>query len=176
MRETSIRERRWAVASAALRCSRAPSAMLLTSPPAQKARPAPVSTTTLTAGSPANRGRPSSSPCMIDVDSAFIRSGRLKVSVAIPLSMVSIRSDIVPLPFLSVWPILRGQQVFETAPDDRLGLGHDPVDQFLAGRNVVDQPGDHPAAPRTCIQFAILQNAAVTFSADQLANVFDRRG
>jgi hypothetical protein len=40
----------------------------------------------------------------------------------------------------------------------------------------VNEPGDHPAAPGSCIQFALLQDAAVPRSADEVANVFDCRG
>jgi len=64
---------------------------------------------------------------------------------------------------------------FETAPDDCLGLGHDPADQFLAGRDVVDEPGDHSTAPGTRIHVAVLQDAAVPRSMDEMANIFDRR-
>src|SRR6516165_6692585 len=175
MRDTSIRERRCAVASAAFRRSPLSSAMLLTSPPAQKARPAPVRRTTLTAGSPPSRGSPSSSPCMIGVDSAFSRSGRLKVSVATPSSIVS-RSSGGAFIFSSIGTISRGQQAFETASDDCLSLDHDPFDQFLAGRNVVDQPGNHAATPGARIELAVLQDAVVPRTADEVANVFDRCG
>jgi len=39
----------------------------------------------------------------------------------------------------------------------------------------VDQPGDHAAAPGARIQLAVLQDAPVAGSADEVANVFDRR-
>src|SRR5271167_475130 len=175
MRDTSIRERRCEVASAALRCS-PPSAMLLTSPPAQKARPAPVRTITRTAGSPASRGNPRSNPSMIGVDSAFIRSGRLKVSVATPSSMVSISSGMMSRPFLSVCLVLRRQQGLEAAADDLLRASHDPVDQLLAGRNVMDEPDHHAAAPRGRIHDALLQHAAVLRSGNEMANILDRHG
>ena len=58
--------------------------MALTSPPAQKPRPAPVSTTAPTAGSSASRGSASSSASSIGRDIAFSRSGRLRVSTATP--------------------------------------------------------------------------------------------
>src|SRR6202043_3742948 len=116
--------------------------------PAQKARPAPVSTITRMAGSPARRGSPRSNPSMMGVDSAFIRSGRLKVSVATPSSMVSIRSGMMSCPFLSVSPVSPRQQGLEAAADDLLRALHDPVDQLLACRDVVNEPGDHAAAPR----------------------------
>jgi hypothetical protein len=77
--------------------------------------------------------------------------------------------------FPSVGTISSGQQAFETTSDDCLGLGHDPVDQFLAGRNVMDEPGDHSTAPGARIQLAVLQDALISGSADEVANVFDRR-
>jgi hypothetical protein len=45
-------------------------------------------------------------------------------------------------PFLYVLPVSGCQQALEAAADDLLGTLHDPVDQLLAGRNVMDQPGD----------------------------------
>src|SRR5207248_4057685 len=79
-------------------------------------------------------------------------------------------------PCFPPWKISRGQQAFETASDDCLGLGHDPVDQFPASRNVVDESRDHPAAPGARIQLAVLQDALISGSADEVANVLDRRG
>jgi hypothetical protein len=54
-----------------------------------------------------------------------------------------------------------------------LGLFHDPADQFLAGRGLVDEPGDHSATPGPRIEVAVLQGATVSFAADQVANVVD---
>ena len=44
----------------------APSAILLTSPPAQKPRPAPVNTTTAISGSAPSRGKASSRPSLME--------------------------------------------------------------------------------------------------------------
>jgi len=78
------------------------------------------------------------------------------------------------LSFALGWRLSRGQQAFETAADDR--LGHNPVDQFLAGRNVVDEPGDDPAALGTGVHLSILQHAMISRSADEVANVLSRCG
>ena len=40
----------------------------------------------------------------------------------------------------------------------------------------MDEPGDHSTAPGARIQLAVLQDAAVPFSADEVTNVLDRRG
>ena len=64
--------------------------MALTSPPAQKPRPAPVSTMQPTAGSVATRSRVSMARSMMSCDSAFSRSGRFIVSSAMP-SRISTR-------------------------------------------------------------------------------------
>src|SRR6185503_2395955 len=71
-----------------------------TSPPAQKPRPAPVSTTTPTAGSSARRGSASRSASSIGRDMAFRRSGRLRVSTATPSLTFSIRSVVIGAPLL----------------------------------------------------------------------------
>src|ERR1700722_5887178 len=71
------------------------SAMAFTSPPEQKAPPAPVSTTTPTSSSTSTVARPRARPSSIWEVSAFRRSGRFKVNVATP-SSISIRSSSVP--------------------------------------------------------------------------------
>jgi hypothetical protein len=68
--------------------------IVLTSPPAQKPRPAPVMTTAPTSGSPLSRCSASPKPVSIAGENAFSRSGRLSVSQAIPSSVVSKRSVI----------------------------------------------------------------------------------
>src|SRR6266436_3560349 len=113
---------------------------------------------------------------MIGVDSAFILSGRLKVSVATPFSMVSIGSAMMSRPFLCVLPVSRRQQTREAAADDLLRTLHDPIDQLFAGGNVMDEPGYHAAAPRGRIHDAFLQDAAVLGSRDKVTKVFNCRG
>ena len=84
-RETSICERSaWAFSSSVVPPNSRPSAMALTSPPAQKPRPAPVRTMTPTSASSASRGSASSIASSISPDIALRRSGRLRVSVATP--------------------------------------------------------------------------------------------
>ena len=69
----------------------------LTSPPAQKAPPAPVSTTHRTDGSAATLGTASLSAAIIGPLIAFLASGRFIVSVQTPSSWVSSKcSDMVP--------------------------------------------------------------------------------
>src|SRR5262245_33504962 len=72
-----------------------PSAMALTSPPAQKPRLAPVSTTTPTAESSASRCSASSIAPSMGPDSAFSRSGRFIVSTAMPSLTVSSSSVVI---------------------------------------------------------------------------------
>src|SRR5712664_399950 len=92
-RETSILLRRpCAFSSRPVSANSRPSAIALTSPPAQKPRPAPVSTTTPTAASAARRGSASSSASSIGPDIALSRSGRLRVSTATPSLTLSSRS------------------------------------------------------------------------------------
>src|SRR5712692_9907709 len=112
---------------------------------------------------------------MIGVESAFIRSGRLKVSVATSSSMASTRSGMVFV-LSSVLPVSRRQKGHEAAANDLFRALHDPVDQLLAGRNVMDEPGYHAAAPRSRIHDAPLQDSAVLRSGDEVANILDRRG
>ena len=88
-REISIRPRNSATACSTL-TSAGRSAMFLTSPPAQKARPAPVRTTAPTPASPARRGNASDSASIIGRASALSRSGRLSVKVATPSTIFSI--------------------------------------------------------------------------------------
>src|SRR5271165_6007868 len=87
-RAISMRPRRRSTASSTL-CAGVPSAMFLTSPPAQNARPAPVRIMTPALGSIAKRGRASRRPSIIGAASAFIRSGRLSVRVTTPSASVS---------------------------------------------------------------------------------------
>jgi hypothetical protein len=53
----------------------------------------------------------------------------------------------------------------EAVLDDLLGLGHDPVDQLLAGRNGADQSRDDASAPGTAIHLVILEYAAIARTA-----------
>ena len=47
------------------------------------------------------------------------------------------------------------QRAGEAFQNDFFGLGHDPVDQFLARRDVIDQAGDHAAGPGAGIHLPV---------------------
>jgi hypothetical protein len=70
-------------------------AIAFTSPPTQKVPPAPVSITALTAGFVAARRVASTSDSSIAVSSAFLRSGRLSVSVRRPSSSASMSTPLM---------------------------------------------------------------------------------
>ena len=74
------------------RHSRAMRRIQLRSPPAEKAAPAPVSTSTRTASSAPSRRKPRSARAMSASSKALRRSGRLSVSVATPRASVDRRS------------------------------------------------------------------------------------
>src|SRR5262245_23725676 len=95
-REVSIRDRKADAFSSRLlpEVSR-PSAMALTSPPAQNARPAPVRTTTPTSGLSARRGNASSRASSMGPLRALSRSGRFMVSTATPSLTTSCRSALM---------------------------------------------------------------------------------
>src|SRR6185503_1514831 len=67
--------------------------MSSTSPPEQKARPAPVSTTARTAGSLSTAGKRSRSSEYTSKVRAFSRSGRLRVTVATPVSALTAKRN-----------------------------------------------------------------------------------
>jgi hypothetical protein len=69
-------------------------AIVFTSPPAQKPRPAPVTTIAPTSALLPKRCSASPKASSIDGENAFSRSGRLRVNQAIPSSAVSSRSVI----------------------------------------------------------------------------------
>src|SRR5215470_17015887 len=95
-REVSMRERKaCAFSSIVVPPNSVPSAIALTSPPAQKPRLAPVSTTAPTSLSSASRCSASSMASSMGPESAFNRSGRFMVSTATPSLMVSSRSVVI---------------------------------------------------------------------------------
>src|SRR5437016_1953892 len=96
-RETSIRARSCcARSSSEPPAPSVPSAIALTSPPAQKARPAPVSTTAPISGAPARRASAASIASSIGRDIAFSRSGRFIVRIATPSFTCSRKSIASP--------------------------------------------------------------------------------
>src|SRR5215469_15501659 len=83
-------------------------AMLLTSPPAQKAPPAPVSTTQPTASSVSTWARTAPRADTMAWEKAFRRSGRFMVITATPLS-ISARRSSVPVSSVVMSPFLPGE-------------------------------------------------------------------
>src|ERR1044072_5065177 len=64
------------------------------------------------------------------------------------------------------------QEPHQAATDDLLGLGHDAVDEFLAGGNVVDEAGDHAAAPGAGIHLALQHDPGID-ARDLVVDVVD---
>src|SRR6059058_1569501 len=83
-------------------------AMLLTSPPAQKAPSAPVSTTQPTASSVSTCPRTAPRADTMAWEKAFRRSGRFMVITATPL-LISARRSSVPVSIAVMSPILAGE-------------------------------------------------------------------
>src|SRR6478609_4458035 len=88
--------------------SAAGAAMLFTSPPAQKAPPAPVSTTQPTASSVSTWARTAPRADTMAWEKAFRRSGRFMVITATPLS-ISARRSSVPVSIAVMSSILAGE-------------------------------------------------------------------
>ena len=129
-REWRSRGRRCASRWRSTRCSRVSSgrfesAILPTSPPAQKPRPAPVKSTTATAGSVVQRSSVAIASRIISSESAFSFSGRFSVRRAIPSAMSTWRCDSGPA-------IGRGYQAWATftGPFGPLSPMRSPSDQM----------------------------------------------
>src|SRR3989442_10185902 len=124
-REVSIFARRpCALSSIVSPPNSRPSAMALTSPPAQKPRPAPVSTTTPTSGSEARRSREASMASSISPDMALSRSGRFMVRTATPSLTVSSSSLVMDEPSGPWWRLFRRghrAQIRDQVTDLRIG-------------------------------------------------------
>ena len=56
---------------------------------------------------------------------------------------------------------LGGAESLQALGDDLFRFTHDAVHQFLTGRNVMDQAGDHAAAPAARIHVAILHDLGI---------------
>src|SRR5271169_2641459 len=97
-RAASILPRKSAIRSSVSVVSLPRAAIAFTSPPTQNAPPAPVSITALTAGFVAARRVASTSASSNAVSSAFLRSGRLSVSVRRPSSSASMSTPWCPPP------------------------------------------------------------------------------
>src|SRR6516164_4036000 len=101
-------------------------AMLLTSPPAQKASPAPVSTTQPTASSVSTRARTAPRADTMAWEKAFRRAGRFMVSTATPPS-ISARRSSVPVSSAVMSPFFDGEADPADHPwpaDGQSGDGH----------------------------------------------------
>src|SRR6266851_5039660 len=125
-------------------------AMLLTSPPAQKAPPAPVSTTQPTASSVSTWARTAPRADTMAGEKAFRRSGRFMVITATPPS-ISARRSSVPVSSAVMSSFLAG----EADPADHpwppthlpFPLHWQPGDGHLGDPLAVTAPGRHEPQP-----------------------------
>src|SRR5437868_5758569 len=107
-------------------------AMLLTSPPAQKAPPAPVSTTQPTASSVSTWARTAPRAETMAWEKAFRLSGRFMVITATPLS-ISARRSSVPVSIAVMSSILAGEADPANHPWAAMGQpGHSHLGDALA--------------------------------------------
>src|SRR5690349_9404169 len=63
--------------------------------------------------------------------------------------------------------------LFEAAVDDPLRLAHDVVDEFLAGRDIVDQTLGLAGRPDAEIRIARVIDLAATCSGDEIAHILE---
>src|SRR5579863_1479042 len=118
-------------------------AMLLTSPPAQKAPPAPVSTTQPTASSVSTWARTAAMADSMAWEKAFRRSGRFMVITATPPS-ISARRSSVPVSSVVMSPFLAG----EADPADHpRPAGGQPGDGHLGDSLATAALGRHEPQP-----------------------------
>src|SRR5580700_7183647 len=117
--------------------------MLLTSPPAQKAPPAPVSTTQPTASSLSTWARTAPRAGTMAWENAFRLSGRFIVITATPPS-ISARRSSVPVSSAVMSSFLAG----EADPADHPGPpAGQPGDGHLGDSLAVTAPGRHEPQP-----------------------------
>src|SRR5436309_3926346 len=125
-------------------------AMFLTSPPALKAPPAPVSTTQPTASSVSTWARTAPRADTIAWEKAFRRSGRFMVITATPLS-ISARRSSVPVSIAVMSPILAGEADPATHPWPPthlpLPLHRQSRDGHLGHSLAATTPGRHAPQP-----------------------------
>src|SRR6266849_5991486 len=168
--------------------------MPLTSPPAQKALPAPVIRSVPTLGSSPHCLIMRRSAGVSRSDSALRASGRLSVMSA-TRSLISHNSSPVPVSTsirscaISTAPIfdrLRkknsgdfqrcpafgAEQSHQPVPYQALGVRHDAVDQFFDGRDIVDETDDHAAAPGAGIHVSIDHDLGID-PGDFVMDIFD---
>src|ERR1700685_3845819 len=130
--------------------SRAPSprsaggaAMLLTSPPAQNAPPAPVSTTQPTASSVSTCARTAPRADTMAWEKAFRRSGRFSVMTATP-SSISARRSSVPVSSAVMSAFLAGEADPADHPSPAVGQSGDG---HLGDALAATAPGGHEPEP-----------------------------
>src|SRR5205823_13864491 len=121
-------------------------AMLLTSPPAQKPPPAPVSTTQPTASSVSTRARTSARADIMAWEKAFRRSGRFMVITATPLS-ISARRSSVPVSIAVMSSFLDGEADPADHPWPPTGFGWQSGDGHLGDSLAATTPGRHEPQP-----------------------------
>src|SRR6478736_4519461 len=126
--------------------SAAGAAMLLTSPPAQKAPPAPVSTTHPTASSVSTWARTAPRADTMAWEKAFRRSGRFMVITATPLS-ISARRSSVPVSIAVMSSFLAGEADPADHPWPRTAFGGQSGDGHLGDALATTSPGRHEPQP-----------------------------
>src|SRR5580704_6995827 len=123
-------------------------AMLLTSPPAQNAPPAPVSTTQPTASSVSTRARTAPSADTMAWENAFRRSGRFMVITATPPS-ISARRSSVPVSSAVMSAFLTGEANPADHPWPAAGQ---PGDGYLGDALATTALGRHEPEPLTLVR------------------------
>jgi len=63
------------------------------------------------------------------------------------------------------------QKLGQALTHNKLGLGHNALDQLIAARNIVNQSGDHTAAPGRLIHPALLENQTAFDSGHQMTHI-----
>src|SRR5580693_2020732 len=123
-------------------------AMLLTSPPAQKAPPAPVSTTQPTASSLSTWARTAPRADTMAWENAFRRSGRFMVITATP-SSISARRSSVPVSSAVMPPFLASEANPADHPWPAAGQ---PGDGHLGDALAATALGRHEPEPLTLVR------------------------
>src|SRR5215470_7975337 len=126
--------------------SAAGAAMLLTSPPAQNAPPAPVSTTQPTASSVSARARTAPRAATMAGEKAFRRSGRFMVITATPLSSSARRSS-VPVSIAVMSSFLAVEADPADHPWPPTAFGGQSGDGHLGDALATITPGRHEPQP-----------------------------
>src|SRR5215475_13336947 len=121
-------------------------AMLLTSPPAQKAPPAPVSTTQPTVSSVSARARTAPRADTMSWEKALRRSGRFIVITATPPS-ISARRSSVPVSIAVMSSFLVGEADPADHPWPPTALGGQSADGHLGDALAATTPGRHEPQP-----------------------------